>query len=366
MSGVEKLTILFRIPPMDSIDLRSDTVTWPTPEMRHAMVTAEVGDDVWGDDPTVQRLEALAAERMGKEAALFVTSGTQGNLIAILTHCRPGEEMIVGRVAHTFIDEVGGAAALGGVHPNTIPVQPDGTLALDDIHDAVRDPSDVHFPVSRLVELENTQGSMGGAPLTPEYTGAVRDLCDQYGLLLHIDGARIWNAAAALRCDVKALAAPAHSLTFCLSKGLCAPVGSVLCGSVDFIRRARRVRKMLGGGMRQAGILAAAGIIAIEKMTARLADDHDTACRLAVGLAQIDGIHVNLDQVKTNIVFYTLDHSIPLDASQLSTILERDYNIKLGGAPGARTLRAVTHYWITPEHVDTVLAAIRAVLERAA
>jgi len=217
---------------MDAIDLRSDTVTWPTPEMREAMAHAEVGDDVWGDDPTVKRLEALAAERMGQEAGLFVASGTMGNLIAILTHCRPGDEMIVGKAAHTFKYEVGGAAALGGVHPYTIPVQADGTLDLDDIRHAIRDRSDIHYPLTRLVELENTQGTVGGIPLTPEYTRAVRALCDEHGLLLHIDGARIWNAAVALGVDVSELAGPADSITFCLSKGLCAPVGAVRPGGV--------------------------------------------------------------------------------------------------------------------------------------
>lgn len=345
---------------MDSIDLRSDTVTWPTPEMREAMARAEVGDDVWGDDPTVQRLEALAAERMGHEAALFVASGTMGNLIAILTHCRPGDEMIVGKAAHTFKYEAGGAAALGGVQPHTIPVGADGTLDLDDIRHAIRD-DDVHYPTSRLVEIENTQGTVGGIPLTAEYTQAVRALCDEHGLLLHVDGARIWNAAAALGVPVSDLASPADSVTFCLSKGLCAPVGSVLCGSQDFIRRARRVRKMLGGGMRQAGILAAAGIIAIEKMSARLHEDHANARRLAEGLAHIEGVELDADRVCTNMVFFSLAEQVPYDAAALAGRLEADHNIKLD-VTGERSFRAVTHYWITPERVDAVLNAFGEVL----
>lgn len=347
---------------MDSIDLRSDTVTWPTPKMREAMARAEVGDDVWGDDPTVQRLEELAAERMGKEAALFVASGTMGNLIAILVHCKPGDEMIIGRISHTFVDEVGGAAALGGVHSHTIPVQADGTFALDDIRDAIRDPSDIHYPISRLVALENTQSMAGGIPLTAEYTRRVREICNEHGLALHVDGARIWNAATALGCDMRELAAPADSVMFCLSKGLCAPVGSMLCGTVEFIAQARRVRKMLGGGMRQAGVLAAAGIIAIEEMTRRLDEDHATARRLAEGLACIDGIRLNLQQVQTNMVFFSLDETIPYDAKALSDRLAQQYNIKLN-VIGPRSFRAVTHYWITPERVDVVLEATRTVLE---
>jgi threonine aldolase len=347
---------------MDSIDLRSDTVTWPTPEMRQAMANAEVGDDVHRDDPTVIRLEALAAERMGKEAALFVTSGTMGNLTAILTHCQRGDEIIIGAAAHTFRSEVGGVSALGGVHPHTVPFRPDGTLALDGIEAAIRYPPDIHHPTTRLICLENTNGSLGGLPLTPGYTQSVRNLADRYGLSVHLDGARVWNAAAALGCDVRELTGPVDSVSFCLSKGLCAPVGSLLCGPADFVERARRVRKMLGGGMRQVGVLAAAGIIAVEKMTARLAEDHANAKRLANGLAALPGIRLNLDQVQTNMVFFALADEVPLDAQAMYDILAREHNVKLD-VTGPRRFRAVTHYWITPERVDTALAAIRQVLE---
>ncbi len=346
---------------MDTIDLRSDTVTWPTPEMRRAMCEAEVGDDVHGEDPTVNRLEEIAAERLGKEAALFVSSGTQGNLIAILTHCRRGDEIIAGRYAHTFINEVGGAAALGGVSIYTVPIQPDGTLALADIADAIRDPGDIHYPATRLICLENTNGAMGGLPLSVEYTRSVCGLCRERHLSMHIDGARIWNAAAALGCDVKDLAAPADSITFCLSKGLCAPAGSLLCGSRTFIERARRIRKMLGGGMRQVGILAAAGIIAIEKMTTRLREDHTNARQLAQGLARIPGVGLTMEQVQTNMVFFGLDESVPLDAAQLADVLEHEHNVRLD-VTGPRRFRAVTHYWITPERVDETLAAIQHVI----
>jgi threonine aldolase len=348
---------------MDFIDLRSDTVSWPTPEMREAMANAPVGDDVYQDDPTVNRLEALAAERTGKEAALFVTSGTQGNLIAILTHCQRGDEMITSQRAHTFRHEVGGAAALGGVHPATIPLQVDGTMRLDNIRAAIRDTDDVHYPTTRLIELENTCGALGGIPLTPEYHRAVRALADEHSLKVHLDGARLWNAAAAQNIDVRELTDPVDSLSFCLSKGLSAPVGSLLCGSQDFINQARRSRKMLGGGMRQAGVLAAAGVIAIEKMTQRLHEDHTNAKRLAVGLSQIPGITLDMNQVQTNMVIFSLDETVPLDTEEIAAILERDHRIKIGRR-NFRTFRAVTHYWITPERVDATVSAFRDVLER--
>ena len=268
------------------IDLRSDTVTKPTPAMREAMASAEVGDDVYGEDPTVNRLEALAAEKMGKEAGLFVTSGTMGNLVAVLAHCRRGDEVIMGHLGHTFLFEGGGVSALGGVHPHTVFNQPDGTLALDDIENAIR-PDNVHFPISRLVILENTHNRCGGVPLSQEYTDQVGDLAHRYGMSLHLDGARIFNAAVAAGVKAASLAEAADSVTFCLSKGLCAPVGSVLCGSMEFIQTARRIRKQVGGGMRQAGILAAAGILALENMVDRLSEDHRRARELAGQLAKV-------------------------------------------------------------------------------
>ncbi len=347
---------------MLSIDLRSDTVSWPTPEMREAMAKAEVGDDVYGEDPTVNQLEALSAAYTGKEAALFVSSGTQGNLIAILTHCNRGDEMILGQAAHTFRHEVGGASALGGVHPYTLPIQADGTLALEDIRRAIRNVSDYHYPPTRLVGIENTNGAVGGIPLTPEYTRSVRALCDEHGLKLHLDGARVFNAATALGIDVKELTGPVDSISFCLSKGLCAPVGSLLCGSENFIDRAKRVRKMLGGGMRQVGILAAAGIIAVEKMTKRLHEDHTNARRLAEGLAKIDGLQLDMGQVQTNMVFFSLDESMPCSATQVTDMLAREHDVKIGPR-GPRTFRAVTHYWITSERVDTAIVALAEVMD---
>ena len=254
---------------MNYIDLRSDTVTQPTPAMREAMAKADVGDDVYGEDPTVNELQAKAASMLGKEAGLFVPSGTMGNLAAILAHCNRGDEIILGNLAHTFLFEAGGIAALGGVHPHTLPNQPDGRIDLDDIREAIR-PDNPHMPITRAVTIENTHNRCGGVPLTVEYTQAVGDLAHENGLSLHLDGARIFDAAAALDVDVKELTDPVDSVTFCLSKGLCAPVGSIICGSTEFIQRAHRIRKQLGGGMRQAGILAAAGIVALDEIVPRI------------------------------------------------------------------------------------------------
>lgn len=347
---------------MDSIDLRSDTVTWPTPKMREAMTNAPLGDDVYGEDPTINRLEAEAAELLGKEAGLLVTSGTQGNLVAILTHCGRGEEAILGDKAHTFVYEGGGIAALGGVHPHTVPVHPDGTLDLDDIRRAIRGVN-VHYPRTRLISLENTQGTVGGMPLSVEYTNAVAAIARENNLKLHIDGARLFNAAAAFGVPARELVAQADSVTFCLSKGLCAPVGSILVGSRAFIDEARRTRKLLGGGMRQGGVIAAAGLIAIHEMIDRLPEDHANACLLAEGLAALPHLSVDLSRVKTNFVFFDLLESAPITPDQLVKRLQTDYNIYMRPYPGfVRTFRAVTHYWIKPEHVQQVVDAMRTLL----
>lgn len=344
---------------MEYIDLRSDTVTKPTPEMREAMARAEVGDDVYGEDPTVNRLQEMAAERLGKEAALFVPSGTMGNLSSILAHCGRGEEVILGDKAHSFLLEAGGMSALGGVHSHQVPNQPDGTLALDDIRQAIRS-DDAHQPISRLVALENTHNRCGGAALTVEYTQSVGELAHEHGLLLHIDGARIFNAAAGLGVDARRLAAPADSVTFCLSKGLCAPVGSMVCGSNEFIARVHRVRKQLGGGMRQAGVLAAAGIVALQSMVERLADDHRRARLLAQGLTAIPGLVLDPGTPKTNMLFCSLAEDVPLSASQVAAALaERSV---LVGAVAPRRFRLVTHYWIGDDDVTKAVGAFREVL----
>ncbi|MBZ0294287.1 MAG: low-specificity L-threonine aldolase [Anaerolineae bacterium] len=348
---------------MDIIDLRSDTVSWPTPEMREAMANAVVGDDVYGEDPTVNELQAAAAAMLGKEAALFVTSGTMGNLTAVMTHCQRGDEIILGREAHIFLYEAGGSAALAGVQASTIPVEADGTLNLESIRKAIRPGGNPHFPHTRLVCLENTQGSRAGMPISAEYTAQVGELAHEHGLKLHIDGARIFNAATALGVDVKALVAPADSISFCLSKGLCAPAGSLLVGSREFIDRAVYTRKILGGGMRQVGVLAAAGLVALRKMTKRLGEDHANACRLAEGLATIPHIEIDPTAVHTNMILFSINDDTPIAPDELVQRLREDHNIVIGGYSNGRDkIRFVTHYWITPERVDTVLEAMRELL----
>lgn len=345
---------------MDFIDLRSDTVSHPTPEMREAMAGAAVGDDVYQDDPTVNRLQADAAAMLGKEAGLFVASGTQGNLCALLAHCQRGEAIVLGDSSHIFRYEQGGMAQLGGIVPHTVPVQSDGTLRLDDIRAAINQ-DDEHQPVTRLVTLENTHNEAGGVPLSAEYTRRVAQLAHGNGLLLHIDGARIFNAAAALDTDVRQLAAPADSVTFCLSKGLSAPVGSVLVGTQDFIRRARRARKVLGGGMRQAGILAAAGLIGLHKMKDRLHEDHNNALLLAEGLSEIPAIEVNSQC--TNFVFFSIADDARLTADEFIQVMRDKYHILMPSYRGAdNRIRLRTHYWIDRQAVDTVVSAVSAVL----
>ncbi len=342
---------------MEFIDLRSDTVTKPTPEMRDAMARAEVGDDVYGEDPTVNRLQELAAEKTGKEAGLFVASGTMGNLSAVLAWCGRGDEVILGNKSHTFLFEAGGISALGSVHSCQLPNQPDGSLAIPDIEAAVR-PDDPHDPITRLICLENTHNRCGGTVLSPAYMRQVGEFAHARGLSLHLDGARVFNAAAALGVDVRELTAPVDSLTFCLSKGLCAPVGSVLCGSKDFIKRAHRIRKMLGGGMRQAGVLAAAGIIAIEKMSLRLGEDHARAKKLAEGLKQVPGLTVN--EPASNMVFLSVNESVPVSTKEIAARLkERGV---LAGVTGHRQFRLVLHYWIDDAAVETTSAAFRPAL----
>src|SRR5512140_2900856 len=290
---------------MELIDLRSDTVTKPTPEMREAMAKAEVGDDVYGDDPTVNRLQELAAEMMGKEAGLFVPSGTMGNLAAILTHCQRGDEVIIGQLNHSFMFEAGGMSVLGGVSSYQLKNQPDGSLLVDEIEAAIR-PDDPHDPITRLLCLENTHNRCGGTVQTPETTRAMAKVARKHGLKVHLDGARIFNAAASLGIPARQLAEPVDTVTFCLSKGLSAPVGSVLCGPRDFIHNAKRARKILGGGMRQAGVLAAAGIVALEKMTTRLSEDHARARRLAEGLRNNECVVLDPGTPATNMVFFNL------------------------------------------------------------
>jgi threonine aldolase len=342
---------------MELVDLRSDTVTQPTPAMREAMAQAEVGDDVYGEDPTVNRLQKRAAERLGKAAALFVPSGTMGNLAALLAHCGRGDEVILGDKSHTFRYEQGGMAALGGIMPHLLPNQPDGTMRLEDIERAVR-PDDDHFPRSRLVCLENTHNVCNGSPLTAAYVAEVAALAHRRGLKVHVDGARLFNAATALEVPARELVKDVDSVTFCLSKGLSAPVGSVLCGSEAFIREARRARKVLGGGMRQVGVIAAAGVVALEQMVDRLGEDHRRARRLAEGLDAIPGVAVQ--PVHTNIVYFGLEPSVALSAPEVEAQLKA-YGVLLS-ARGHHDFRAVTHYWIDDADIERALEAMRAIV----
>lgn len=338
---------------MKTIDLRSDTITLPTEEMRQAMYQAEVGDDVFGEDPTVNRLEELAAQIMGKEAALFTPSGTMTNLIAVLTHTRPGDEILLGSESHMLWYEVGGASALGGVVMRTVPSEEDGRMDPDIVEHAIRT-KNVHFPQTALLCLENTNNRCGGTVLTLEYTATIAQLAHQNGLQVHLDGARIFNAAVALGVPASDLTGPVDSVCFCVSKGLSAPVGSLICGSREFVEKARKWRKMLGGGMRQAGVIAAAGIVAIQKMVNRLAEDHTTAHRLADGLAGIPGISIRPEKVQTNIVNFespptmTGPEFIQRMTAQGVRVVNR----------GGRMVRAVTHRMVSAADIDEALERI--------
>ena len=344
---------------MKIIDLRSDTVTLPTPTMREAVYHAELGDDVFGEDPTTNRLEKMAADQMGKEAALLVPSGTMGNLICVLTHCARGEEVILGDKSHTFLNEAGGISALGGIQPHTVPNQPDGTMRLEDIEAAIRG-DNIHFPRTRLICLENTHNRCNGSPLTAGYIDSVAALAKRHGLSVHLDGARIFNAAVALGVNVTGLTESVDSLIFCLSKGLSAPIGSMVCGSQEFIAEALRTRKVLGGGMRQTGVIAAAGTIALEQMLDRLAEDHMNARRLAEGIAQTPGLSIDHARLKTNIIFFDLV-SDRLTAPEFITRLEQR-GVKLLPT-GPSRFRMVTHYGINSEDIDAALMALGQVME---
>ena len=344
---------------MKTIDLRSDTVTHPTSEMRQAMFEAEVGDDVLGDDPTVQRLEAMAAERMGKEASVYVSSGTMGNLLAVLSWCSRGDEVILGSEAHILWHESAGSAAVAGTLLRAVPNDERGRLDPDDVAHAVRAYRPGVSPTG-LVALENTHNRCSGAALSPEDTKAVADVAHTNGLPLHLDGARIFNAAVAQEVPAKALAADADSVTFCFSKGLSAPIGSALCGPADFIGRARRWRKTLGGGMRQVGVIAAAAIVSLETMVPRLAEDHQNAMQLAKGLADIPGISIDPERIETNIVIFEWQGGPHADF--MAKLAEAGV---LASSSGAPKVRMVTHYGINGEDVEEALDAIRAVAAQA-
>jgi threonine aldolase len=349
----------------DIVDLRSDTLTLPTPEMREAMARAEVGDDVWEEDPTVKRLEAIAAERMGKETGLFVASGTMGNLVSLVSQTRAGQEVVLDLDSHIFNYEVAGAAVIGSVQMRPIQTTR-GFLTPEQVRAALR-PANVHIPPTGLVCVENTHNRHGGTCCTPEEIGAVAEVAHGGGVPVHLDGARLFNAAVALRRPVSDFARHADSVTFCLSKGLGAPVGSVICGARELIARARRVRKMVGGGMRQAGVIAAAGIVALERMVERLAEDHANAHRLAEGVAKLPGLTVNAVDVQTNIVIFGVKRPGGEGPSERSTrelvaqCAARKVKIH---AIGPTSIRCVTHKDIDADDIGRALDALGEITRR--
>ena len=349
---------------MDLIDLRSDTVTQPTDEMRRAMGAAEVGDDVFGEDPTINALQERAAALLGQEAGLLTASGTMSNLIAALTWCSRGDEMIMGQEAHMFWNESAGPTALAGAQIRLVPNDANGRIAASDVAAAIRDSSNIHVPATTLVCLENTHNRCSGGVMTPQDTREVVEVAHAAGAAVHLDGARIFNAAVALEVPVAELTRDVDDVSFCLSKALSCPVGSVLCGSEEFIGKARKWRKMVGGGMRQAGVLAAAGLVALDSMVERLADDHANARRLAAGLANIDGLTVDQDGIQTNIVIFEVDKDKVGDARAVIAALREDGVLVSHSRDQA--LRMVTHRHITSTDVDEALARVNRTVRRLA
>ncbi len=340
---------------MRIVDLRSDTFTLPTEEMMNAIQEAELGDDVFQEDPTMNRLQKMAAERVGKEDALFVTSGTQGNVVSLLAHTQHGDEVILEAESHTYMYEVGAMAALGGLMARTIPGVK-GALPPEEVKKAIR-PENIHFPRTTLLCMENTHNNAGGTVITPQQIKDVADIVKPT-IKMHLDGARVFNAAVALHCDVKEITKEFDSVMFCFSKGLSAPVGSIVCGSEEFIERARRVRKMLGGGMRQVGILAACGIVALEKMVDRLRDDHKNARTLAEGLAEVNRISIDLDTVQTNIIIFDVSQ---LGGSEKFIAALEKKGVKCLPRDENR-IRMVTHRMVSAEDIDIALERIREVI----
>jgi len=342
----------------DIVDLRSDTLTLPTPEMREAMARAEVGDDVWGEDPTVTRLEAMSAERLGKEAGLCVTSGTMGNVVSVVSHTQAGQEVVLDLDSHIYNYEVAGAVVIGSVQMRPVKTAR-GFLTPEQVREAIR-PENIHLPPTGLVCVENTHNRHGGTCITPEEIGAIAAVAHAASVPVHLDGARLFNAAVALKRDARELVRDVDSVTFCLSKGLAAPVGSVICGSAPFIARARRVRKMLGGGMRQAGVIAAAGIVSLERMVNRLAEDHANARTLAEGVARLPGLRVDLASVQTNIVIFGVERAGDAAASVAATTdlvkgcAARKVKIH---AIGPTSIRCVTHKDVDAEDIGRTLDA---------
>jgi threonine aldolase len=348
----------------DIVDLRSDTLTLPTPAMREAMARAEVGDDVWGEDPTVQRLEATAAARLGKEAGLFVASGTMGNLVSVVAHTQAGQEVVLDLDSHIYNYEVAGGTVVGSVQMRPVKTER-GFLTPEQVQEALR-PANIHIPPTGLVCLENTHNRHGGTCCAPEQIAAVAAVAHAAGVPVHMDGARLFNAAVALEREPREFAQPVDSLTFCLSKGLGAPVGSVVCGSAAFIERAKRIRKMVGGGMRQAGILAAAGLISLDRMVDRLAEDHVHARTLAEAVAAMPGLVVDLASVQTNIVIIRVDRGDRPRSTAAAEELVKGCaarKVKIH-AMGPAAIRCVTHKDVDAEDIRRAVDAFRELTAR--
>jgi len=348
----------------DVVDLRSDTLTLPTAEMREAMARAEVGDDVWEEDPTVKRLEAMAAERLGKERAVFVTSGTQGNLVSVVSQTGPGQEVVLDLDSHIYNYEVAGAAVVGNVQMRPVRTER-GFLSPEQVREAIR-PSNIHLPQTALVCVENTHNRHGGTCCSPENIAAIAEAAQAGGARVHLDGARLFNAVVALGRDARDFTRHVDSVRFCLSKGLGAPVGSLVCGAAEFVSRARRVRKMLGGGMRQAGVIAAAGVVALERMVDRLAEDHANARALARGLSKLPGIVLDADGVQTNIVILRIDRG-DAEASAKATreLVEgcAARKVKIH-AIGPTSIRCVTHKDVDADDIARAIDSIREITTR--
>ena len=348
---------------MKVYDLRSDTVTHPTEEMRAAMARAEVGDDVMGEDPSVNQLEEMAAQMVGKEAAVLVASGTMGNLVSILAQTQRGDEVVAGNESHIFWNECGGASVLGGLQLRQVANDYRGMMDPQEVERAIRLPGNIHFPRSSLLCLENTHNRCSGGILTPSETKALCDVAHAHGMQVHLDGARIFNASVALEVPVTELTNDVDDLTFCLSKGLSAPAGSLVCGSRDFVHRARKYRKMVGGGMRQVGVLAAAGMVALSTCVERLADDHGNAHRLAQGLAEIPGLSVDPDQIRTNIVFVEVASNLGPTPEFIRRMAEEGVKVSY---PGECNFRMVTNRHITAEDVAETLSIVSRVARESA
>ena len=344
---------------MATIDLRSDTVTKPSAEMRQAMADAEVGDDVYGEDPSINELQQKAADLLGKEAGLLMASGTMSNLVAALTHCKRGDEIIMGDQAHMFWNESAGASALAGAQLRLVPNDPQGRIDLDDLKNAIRPKGNVHMPPTTLICLENTHNRCSGGVLTPDDTKKVADIAHEAGAKVHLDGARLFNASVSLEVPPAALVQDVDDVSFCLSKALSCPVGSILCGSHDFIEGAHKWRKMVGGGMRQAGVLAAAGLVALDNMVERLADDHSNAKRLAEGLANIQGISVDPTSIQTNIVIFEISESAGNADDVINELANEGVLVTY---PGQQSLRMVTHRHISASDIDEALSRVAKVM----